>query len=52
MVYCGLYMPYKPMLPCRKVCNAFMFPFIEVDRFCQLLRASECHKRLERVKKL
>jgi len=24
-------MPYKLMLSCRKVCNAFMSPFTEVD---------------------
>jgi hypothetical protein len=26
-------MTYKPMLSCRKVCNAFMSPFTEVDRW-------------------
>lgn len=38
-------MPYKPMLSCRKVCNAFMSPFTEVDGWnCQLLRASSVMK--------
>jgi hypothetical protein len=26
-------MPYKPMLTCRKVCYAFMYPFTEENRW-------------------